>query len=180
MGRYAGITSTIAVLTAALTILVATGAGASDSAPAAAVIKGAGDAEPEPWRSRKRPGCRRFCQQAGGYGQGEPFEDQSVDIPAQTVGPPRNRVVRMTGTCNLDVECVGAIILSSSKLEFGRADLRMPPLATSVVKVAISREALEYLDEQGPKGAKAGIQLNTGDPDVLDLSLSGRLTLLSP
>ena len=134
----------------------------------------------EPLRGRKRPSCRRFCQQAGAYGQEEEFVDMSVDILAQTVAPPRNRVVRITGTCNLDRACVGAIILSGLRLEFGRSDLRMPPLATSVIKVTITREAVEFLSERGQKWAKAGIQLKTGDPEVLDLSLSEKLTLLPP
>ena len=64
----------------------------------------------------KRPGCRRFCQQAGGFGDNcmpEVQDCDPVEVPAQKVDGTRDRVVAIRATCELDRDCVGAILLSS-------------------------------------------------------------------
>jgi hypothetical protein len=144
---------------------VAAGGGASD--PARAERRG----------RRKRPGCRRFCQQAGGFGNGEEV-NPPVEIPAQEVGGTRDRVVAIRATCNFDRDCVGAIILGNRRFEYGRADLEIPVGETRAVRVGISKEGKRYLEEKGPdEKAFATVPLIYDDAPV---SVSGKLTLLAP
>lgn len=161
---------------------VSGGPSAANGAPSAAfasIADRSGDsAEAAPLRGkkRKRPGCRRFCQQAGGFGAGDEMEVWPVDVPLQIIAPPRNRVIRLTATCNLDTECVGAIIVDSLKLEYGRADLEIPAHVTETVKVGISRKALDYLKKKGDRRVFATVPLKSDDP----VSFSDKLTLLAP
>ena len=142
-------------------------------------------------RGKKRPGCRRFCQQAGGFGEctDTPEECNPVDMPDQTVGGTRDRIVAIRSTCTLDHDCVGAIILTSFKGDFGsadfpgeygRADLEIPAGATKNVKVGISKQGLEYLKKHGPdKSAFATAPLvDRVPPDPA--SISGKIKLLRP
>ena len=109
-------------------------------------------------------------------------------MPDQTVGGTRDRVVAIRATCTLDHDCVGAIILTSFKGEFGRrfageygrADLEIPAGETSKVKVGISKKGLEYLKEHGDdKSAFATVPLIAEDPPD-PVSISGDITLLKP
>lgn len=150
--------------------------GAPSAAFASIADRSGGSAGAAPLRGRKRPGCRRFCQQAGGFGAGDEPEVWPVDVPQQIIAPPRNRVIRLTATCNLDTECVGAIIVDSLKLEYGRADLEIPAHVTERVKVGISRKALDYLRRKGDRRVFATVPLRSDDP----VSFSDKLTLLAP
>ena len=57
----------------------------------------------------------------------------------QTLDGTRDRIVEVTATCNLDFDCVGAIILISFRGEYGRADVRIPARTEAVVPVSSSR-----------------------------------------
>jgi hypothetical protein len=146
-------------------------------------------------RKGKRPGCRKFCQQAGGFGGGcgegvvvDPSQIcPPVEMPEQTVGGTRDGVVSIRATCMLDQDCVGAIILTSFKGQFGdpdtpgeygRADLEIPAGATKNVKVGISKKGLEYLKKHGPdKTAFATVPLADKKQP---LSISDDIKLLKP
>jgi len=145
-------------------------------------------------RGKRRPGCRKFCQQAGGFGGGcddlgppDPnVPCPAVDILEQTVGGTRDGIVSIRATCMLDRDCVGAIILSSFKgnfdpptnNEYGRADLRIPAGETKKVKVGLGKKGMKYLKEHGTdKSAFATVPLvEKGTP----VSISDDITLLKP
>lgn len=150
--------------------------GAPSAAFASIADRSGGPVGAAPLRGRRRPGCRRFCQQAGGFGAGGEPEVWPVDVPQQIIAPPRNRVIRLTATCNLDTECVGAIIVDSLKLEYGRADLEISAHVTETVKVGLSRKALDYLREKGDRRVFTTVPLKSDDP----VSFSDKLTLLAP
>ena len=110
-------------------------------------------------------------------------------MPDQKVGGTRDRVVAISATCTLDHDCVGAIILTSFKGDFGsadfpgeygRADLEIPAGQTKDVKVGISKQGFEYLKEHGPdKSAFATAPfVDRVPPDPA--SISGDITLLKP
>jgi hypothetical protein len=110
-------------------------------------------------------------------------------MPAQKLDGTRDRVVAIRSTCELDHECLGAIILTSYKGQFGppetpgeygRADLEVPAGETRKVKVGISKKGLEYLKEHGTdRSAFATVPLIDDNPKV-PVSISGDLTLLKP
>jgi hypothetical protein len=185
----------IAAATVALGGVGAQASGGTTAASDGAAVAGATDraAERATKRGKKRPGCRRFCQQAGGFGGGcdvvEPDPDvpcPAVDILEQTVGGTRDGIVSIKATCELDRACVGAIILNSFKgkfdpptgNEYGRADLKIPAGETKKVKVGINKKGLKYLKEHGPdKTAFATVPLvEEGTP----VSISDDITLLKP
>ena len=192
----------IPLLIAAISILVPAGLQASvgpaevspNVADTAAERSAAPIAQRGKGKKKKRPGCRKFCQQAGGFGGGcddlgppDPnVPCPAVDILEQTVGGTRDGIVSIRSTCTLDHDCVGAIILNSFKgnfdpptgNEYGRADLKIPAGETKKVKVGISKKGLKYLKAHGPdKGAFATVPLvDNGVP----VSISDDITLLKP
>lgn len=150
---------------------------------AGAGAHGAGGPEGAPTTERsalkgkkKRPGCGKYCQQAGGFGAGEQPELQPVDILAQELRGTRDRIVSVTATCNLETTCVGAIILDSRPLEYGRADLRIPAQTTAKVPVGISQKGLDRLRDRGDQKAFAVVPLRGSEV----LSISETLTLIAP
>lgn len=149
----------------------------TSSGPVAAGDGTSNPAMAERGRGRKRPGCGRFCSQAGGFGAGPEPEVYPVDVPRQTIDAPRKRIVGITATCNLDEECVGAIILDSLKIEYGRANLRIPAHTTKTVFVGLTRKAFRYLKKRDSRKAFATVPLIDEDAPV---SFSGKLTLLAP
>jgi hypothetical protein len=179
----------IPLLVVAISVVVPAGlqagVGVAEAGPAAAgsVERAAIAERGKGGKGKKRPGCRRFCQQAGGFGDNcdENTQDcDPVEIPAQRIEGTRDRIVAMSATCELDRECKGAVILTSlrGEFEYGRADLRIPAGETRKVKVGISREGLDYLKEHGEdKSAFATVPLVYKDVPV---SISGDLTLLAP
>jgi hypothetical protein len=180
----------IPLLALAIAVVVPASLQASVGAPQAGPAADAGALERadiaqrgKKGKGKKRPGCRRFCQQAGGFGDNcdENTQDcDPVEIPAQTVDGTRDRIVALRATCELERECKGAIILTSLEggFEYGRADLRIPAGESRKVKVGISRKGLDYLKEHGKdKTAFATVPLVYKDVPV---SISGDLTLLAP
>jgi hypothetical protein len=184
----------IPLLIAAIALLAPAGIQASAGPTTAAPADGVATdrlGEKVAQRGKKRPGCRRFCQQAGGFGDDcdEEVEDcDPVEIPGQKVGGTRDRVVSIKATCELGHDCVGAIILSSFKGaddfkpfgEYGRADLKIPAGETRNVKVGISKAGLAYLKKNGPdKSGFATVPLIDDAPPV-PVSISGKLVLQKP
>lgn len=178
----------IALLVATLALLVPGSIQPGGAVVAAAGAGGAGfaadageraGAAAERGKGKKRPGCRKFCQQAGGFGDGGEDPSQPVDLPEQRIGGARDRIVAVKATCRLDSECVGAIILNGRHVyEYGRADLRIPAQTTRKVKVGISRKGLAALKKKGDdRGAFVTVPLV--DP-TQPVSFSKRITLLAP
>ena len=129
-----------------------------------------------PTAKRKRPGCGRFCQQAGGFGADD--EVGPVEIPPQVLGGTRDGVVAISSTCNFDRDCVGAIILAHARLEFGRANFSVPAGETRLVRVGITRRAKKWLVEHGDaRNAFATVPLVYDD---VPLSIGDHLRILAP
>ena len=124
------------------------------------------------------PKCGTFCRQAGGFGGGPPPGQVPVEIAPQEVSVAASGIFGVRATCRLGKTCIGAIIVNNLDIEYGRADLRIPPQATRVVEVAMSNAGLAYFRRHGP------------DPRVFAtvpliyegaaLSVSGRLRLTVP
>jgi hypothetical protein len=164
----------VSLLCALTIVLAGTGVQASGASPGAAKAEAGKE---ELGKGKKRPGCRRFCQQAGGFGGGDDVDDMPVQIREQTIGGTRDRIVSVQATCALATDCVGAIILNNRKIEYGRADLEIPAGQTKDVPVGISRSARDWLEEHG-KDEKAFATVPLVETQVL--SVSERLTILAP
>lgn len=177
----------VVLLVGTACVLIATVAPASGS-PArvdqdeANAVSGA--AEALRGKKKKRPGCRRFCQQAGGFGCRGPClpippEQQPVMMLRQTLDGTRDRIVKVTATCNLDSDCVGAIILISFRGEYGRADVRIPARTEARVPVGLSKRGLETLEKKGrDRNVEANVTLKR--PVPARKSISEPLTLVPP
>ena len=143
----------------AITVLViACGSAAGDpgSARTPTTVAGAGGGASATTaadrRGRRRPGCGRFCRQAGGFGGGPAETRDPVKVPTQTIRVARDRVFGVHATCRLNRKCIGAIIVNSfgpKFIEYGRADLRIPPHTSRKVLVPITRSGLRYLRRHG-------------------------------
>jgi hypothetical protein len=124
-------------------------------------------------KKRKRPGCGKFCRQAGGFGAG-PDQKNAVVVASRRLRPDSDGVVAVRARCVLDRNCVGAILLVG-KIEYGRSDLRIPARTTRVVYVALSNAGRAYLRRHGAdRSVYATVPLVSNDP----VSFSSRLTLL--
>ena len=138
----------------------------------------------ESLRGKKRPGCRRFCQQAGGIGCRGPClpippEQQPVMMLRQKLDGTRDRIVEVTATCNLDTDCVGAIVLVSLRGEYGRADIKIPARREAEVSVGLSKQGLETLEKEGrDPSVEADVPLKSSVP--IRRSISAPLILLPP
>lgn len=132
----------------------------------AALLLATGASASEQLRGKHRPGCGRFCKEAGALGGGgiDP-STYPVTIPPQTLDGTRDRIVGIRATCNLETDCVGAIILNGHRVgEYGRANLRIPAQTTAKVPVGITRRAIRILEEIGKKRkVKAIVQVADAD-----------------
>ena len=91
----------------------------------------------------------------------------------------RDRIVEVTATCNLDIDCAGAIMLISLRREYGRADVRDPRPDGSEGPGRLSRRGLETLEEEGRDPAvEANVTLRR--PVPVRRSISEPLILLRP
>jgi hypothetical protein len=133
----------------------------------------------------KRPSCRRFCQQLGGFGAecDEPNQEDCNDVyvPGQTLDGTRDQVVSIRATCKLAVDCVGGIILTSFKgeFEYGRADFAVPAGQSGKVKIGISNKGLAFLKDRGKDRTAFATTVLDRDPDTVSISLEG-ITVLPP
>jgi len=118
-------------------------------------IAACGDGEGEPTEttmaaeSSEEPNCGEFCAQAGGFGAGEAPDVQPVEVPPQELEVDAEGNVAVAATCNLDDDCLGAIILTGLEAEYGRADLEIPAGETEDVLVAVTEESLSELESRG-------------------------------
>ena len=148
-------------------------------------VSGAAEVLPGTKKKKKRPGCGRFCQQAGGTGcrRGPclpiPPEEQPVAMFHQTLDGTRDRIVRVTATCNLDIDCAGAMIVTSVRGEYGRADVRIPARTEARVPVGLSRQGLETLEREG-RDRKVEVNVTLKRPVPARKSISEPITILPP
>jgi hypothetical protein len=142
-------------------------AAAGASAPAALTTE----------KRRRRPGCGRFCRQAGGFGAPPDPPPPPVKIASQTIRVAGDGLIGIRAKCRRKRTCVGAILVSSD-VEYGRANLRIPAGKTRTVLVAVTAKARRHLESQGrDRQVYATVPLTADDAPV---SISGRLTLLPP
>jgi hypothetical protein len=126
-------------------------------------------------RKRRRPGCNRFCRQAGGFGA-PPEQRNPVRIRSQSVRVKGNAIVAIRARCRLARACRGAILLSG-RVEYGRANLRIAAHTTRRVRVGVTRAGRRNLRRNGSdRQVFATVPLKTDHP----VSFSRRLTLLPP
>jgi hypothetical protein len=121
-----------------------------------------------PWGAPKaaadgdRLGCGTFCQNAGGYGAPADTRKPSVTIVSSgTVTADSDGYVPVTVTCDLNVQCSGALLLClrtndpallnlGMPGECGRSDLVANAGATRTIGVPLPAPALAYLRTHGP------------------------------
>jgi hypothetical protein len=118
-----------------------------------------------------RPGCASYCQNAGGYGAPKA---QGVDavtlLSSGTVTLDQDGFLPLTMTCNLPVQCGGAIIIciggnrNSSGMRCSRADEALEARATQTVGIPMTTWALGFLQSNGPTSASLSID-NSHVPD---------------
>ena len=174
------------LLVGTASVLIATGAPALGSpAPVDQNEANAGSGAVDDLRGKKRPGCGRYCQQAGGIGCRRspclpiPPDQQPVAMFRQRIDGTRDRIVKVTATCNLDIDCAGAIILISFRGEYGRADVKIPARTEVKVPVGLSKRGLETLENEGRDPAvEANVTLRR--PVPVRKSISEPLILLPP
>src|SRR4051794_37361937 len=167
-----------------LVLLVAVGlvplASSPASAPAAAkrTKASAGSAAPQATAAKKkrrrrhrRPGCNKFCRQAGGFGAG-PDDKFPVRIKRQKIRVD-DHLIAIRARCARRKKCVGAILVQG-RVEYGRANLRIPAHETRIVLVGITRKGRRSLRRHHrDRDVYATVPLKNGNA----LSISRRLTL---
>jgi hypothetical protein len=119
---------------------------------------GANKAAADPGETR--PGCGTYCQSAGQYGAPGGPEKQAVTIVSSgTVTAEPDGYVPVTLTCNLQIQCVGALLLelsgwSNTQDEMswvtGRSDLLVNRGATQTIGVKVPAAAIAYVRSHGP------------------------------
>jgi hypothetical protein len=169
----------IAALSAGVAGSARAGADSGPSAAAADHRAQAGASQPQATdsRRRRRPGCGRFCRQAGGFGAPPEDQPQPVRIPRQRVRVADDWIFAVRATCRLTETCIGAIIVAG-RVEYGRADLRIPAGATRRVLVGVSARGRRSLRRHGrDRRGFATVPLINDDAPV---SISSTLTILAP
>jgi hypothetical protein len=170
----------IAALSAGLAGSARAGADADPSATAAGHRAQAEASQPQTTdsrRRRRRPGCSRFCRQAGGFGAPPEDQPQPVRIPRQRVRVADDWIFAVRATCRLTEDCIGAIIVAG-RVPYGRADLRIPAGATRRVLVGVGRRGRRYLRRhRRDRRGFATVPLTNDDTAV---SIGPSLTILAP
>jgi hypothetical protein len=170
----------IAALSAGVTGSARAGADSGPSATAADHRAQAGASQPQATdsrRRRRRPGCGRFCRQAGGFGAPPTDQPEPVRIPRQRVRVADDWIFAVRATCRLTKTCIGAIIVAG-RVEYGRADLRIPAGATRRVLVGVSAQGRRSLRRhRRDRRGFATVPLIYDDAPV---SISSKLTILAP
>jgi hypothetical protein len=96
-----------------------------------------------------RLGCGTFCQDAGGYGgAGHPSQYAVTVVSSGTVTADPDGYVPVTVTCNLSVQCSGALLVIGPSFS-GRSDLLVDAGATRTIGVPLPSSALDYLRSNG-------------------------------
>jgi hypothetical protein len=147
-----------------------------------------------PWGAVKaaadetRPGCGTFCQSAGQYGApGGGNKTLAVTIDSSgTVTPDPDGYVPVTVTCNLQVQCTGALLLElagwsnpgdSMSWVTGRADLPVNAGATQTIGVRVPAGAIDFVRSNGP--TPLTVLTDTGGMFNLNFELIQTLTRAS-
>jgi hypothetical protein len=126
-------------------------------------------------RHRRRPGCHRYCRQAGGFGAPPDEKPGPVRIRTQRIRVDRDGIIGVRATCARDKRCVGAILVDGYNTSYGRADLNIRAHKTRTVHVYVPRKGRRYLRKHGrDKQVYATVPLK----DNVPVSISKRLTLL--
>jgi hypothetical protein len=109
-----------------------------------------------------RLGCGTYCQSAGGFGApADPRKPSVTIVSSGTVTSDGDGYAPVTVTCDLNVQCNGALVLclrtndpALSNLgmagECGRSDLVANAGATRTIGVPLPSPALAYLRTHGP------------------------------
>jgi hypothetical protein len=162
----------IPLVVVAVALLVETqSAGAPAHAKDAVARDGAPQVTAAKRRRHRRPGCNKFCHQAGGFGPCAFINGKHVCSRARHPVKIRSRIVRVgrfgiigiRATCRRKRKCVGAMVVDGH-LAYGRANLRIPAHETRVVRVAVTRKGRRYLRHHGgDRHALAKAFLNESD-----------------
>jgi len=117
-----------------------------------------------------RPGCGTYCQSAGQYGAPGGSGKYAVTIVSTgTVTPDSDGYVPVTLTCNLQIQCVGALLVelsgwSNTQDEMswvtGRSDLVVNGGATQTIGVKVPAAAIGYVQSHGPTPLKVVADTN--------------------
>ena len=167
--------TTAAVGLVALSFLVSCGNTTSSTQSSAAARVSVGQttaSQPSSASGEVRLGCGTYCQSAGGVGGPGPTGQPAVTIVSGgTVTVDADGHVPVTVTCNLSVQCRGALVISGAG-DGGKSDLVVDAGATATFGVRLSARALYFVQHQGVPTtfqvvANSGQSPGTGhwDPD---------------
>jgi hypothetical protein len=138
-----------------------------------------------------RIGCGTFCQDAGGYGAVANSDKPSVTIVSHgTVTPDRDGYAPATVTCDLTVQCSGALLLCLQTQdpalinlgmagECGRSDLLVSAGTTRTIGVPLPAAALTSLRSHGPTSSTLNAVI-AHPPDGFTNLNSAILTVAAP
>jgi hypothetical protein len=137
-----------------------------------------------------RLGCGTFCQNAGGYGAPGNSDKPSVAIASGTITPDADGYAPATVTCDLNMQCNGALLLclvnpgpalSSMGMAgyCGRSDLLVNASATRTIGVPLPAALLTYLRSNGPATADLNAVI-AQPPDGFAKLNSANVTLAPP
>jgi hypothetical protein len=109
-----------------------------------------------PNSSGDRLGCSTYCQNAGGVGG--PTQPPVTVVSNRTVTADADGYVPVTVTCNLSVQCSGALIvdlevateMTIAGYPTGRSDLVVDAGATRTIAVPVQARLIAYLRSHGP------------------------------
>jgi hypothetical protein len=146
-----------------------------------------------PWGATKavadpsgdQPGCGTFCQSAGQYGApGGANKKLAVTIDSSgTVTADPDGYVPVTVTCNLQVQCTGALLLElkgwsnpgdSMSWVTGRSDLPVNAGTTRTIGVRVPAAAIDFVRSHGP--TPLTVIADTGGMSNLNFDLIQTLT----
>jgi hypothetical protein len=146
--------------------------------------------------SGDRLGCGSYCQSAGGYGAvGHAPEKQAVTIVSTgTVTADADGYVPVTLTCDLSVQCTGALLVSLNSPaaqaalgyemtnRYGRSDLLVNAGATRTIAVPLPAPALAWLRSNSPTslGVTADSQQGSVSGSGIERLAVAKLTVVAP
>jgi hypothetical protein len=146
---------------------------------------------PKAFADGDRLGCGTFCQNAGGYGAPADPRKPSVTIASGgTITSDADGYAPVTLTCNLAVQCSGALLLCLQTHdpalinlgmagECGRSDLVANAGATRTIGVPFPAPALTYLRSHGPTTSTLNAAI-AQPPDGFTNLNSANLTVAAP
>jgi len=101
-----------------------------------------------------RLGCGTYCQSAGGLAGVAGSGRDAVTINSHgTVTPDTDGYLAVTLTCNLSVQCKGALVaqgVTDDTYTLGRSDLLVDPGATATLGVHLPPRLIDYIRVRNP------------------------------